>query len=163
MSRIASFVVVILLCAIAAAQKPVAQLPLTYLDTTYRQPTGITWAAHTSAQLSSAVRTAQPGDVIVLDAGVTYSGNFQLPAKVNPAGKWIYVVSSALSKLPAGQRVSPTSAANMPRLVTPNTTPVLLANAGANHWRFAGLEFTSASTVAFSVSTVQAIHASNIA
>ncbi len=48
------------------AQKPVARLPQTYIDTTFSQPvSGTTWAAHTSAQLSSALTSSQPGDVIV--------------------------------------------------------------------------------------------------
>ena len=62
----------------AIAQKPVAALPQVYINTTYSLPTGgTTWAAHTSAQLSSAIRSSVPGDVIVLDAGATYSGAFQ--------------------------------------------------------------------------------------
>jgi len=147
MSRIASFAIVLVLCGSAFAQKPVAQLPKTYIDTTWAQPTGGTvWAAHTSAQLSSAINISQPGDVIVLDAGATYTGNFQLPAKSNPNKKWIYVVSSAISKLPTGKRVSPADAANMPKLQTPNVAAVFPVNGGANHWRLVGLELTSAST-----------------
>src|SRR5215469_9524949 len=110
--------IIMLFSGLASAQKPVAQLPLVTIDTTYNQPTsGTTWAAHNATQLTSALKSAQPGDVIVLDAGVTYSGNFQLPAKSNPNGQWIYVVSSALANLPApGTRVSPTDAANMPKI-----------------------------------------------
>jgi hypothetical protein len=77
---------------------------------------------------------------------VTYNGYFQLNAKVNPNNKWIYVVSSALAKLPAGRRVGPSDAINMPKVVTPNVAAVFQVNGGANHWRFAGIEMTSAST-----------------
>lgn len=133
--------------ASASAQKPQATLPQIYLDTTYSQPTGgTTWAAHTAAQFQSAIRSSVPGDVIVLDAGATYTGNFVLPAKSNPNNQWIYIVSSALSKLPAGQRVTTANAANMPKIVTDNVLPALQLNAGSNHWRFAGLEVKSAST-----------------
>ena len=136
-----------MLCGSAFAQKPVAQLPKTYIDTAWSQPTGgTTWTAHTSAQLTSALNSSQPGDVIILDAGVTYTGYFQLPAKSNPNNKWIYVVSSAIAKLPAGKRVSPALAGYMAKVVTPNTSAVFQVNGGANHWRFAGIEMTSAST-----------------
>jgi len=125
---------------------PVAQLPLKHINTSYSAPTGgTTWAAHTATQLSSAIKTAAPGDIIVLDAGVTYSGAFQLPAKANSNNRWIYIVSSAIAKLPAGQRVKPADAVNMPKLVTPNVAAVFQVNGGANHWRFAGLEITAAS------------------
>jgi hypothetical protein len=146
MSRFASFALVLILCGPTFAQKPVAQLPKTYINTTWAQPTGGTlWAAHTSAQLASALSTSQPGDVIVLDAGATYTGYFQLPAKSNPNNKWIYVVSSAISKLPTGKRVSPADTVNMAKVVTPNTAAAFQVNGGANHWRFAGIEITSAS------------------
>jgi hypothetical protein len=145
MFRFATISAVVLLSTVAIAQMPVAQLPATYIDTTYTQPGGTVWLAHTPAQLSSAISASQPGDTIVLDAGVTYSGYFQLPAKANPNNKWIYVISSALAKLPPGKRVSPADAVNMPTVVTPNTAAVFQVNGGANHWRFAGIEMTSAS------------------
>jgi hypothetical protein len=130
------------------AQQPVAQLPQTYIDTTFNLPTGgTTWAAHTAAQFSSALSSSAPGDVIVLDAGTTYTGNFTLPAKTNPLNKWIYITTSAYTSLPApGTRVSPSDAANMPKIVTPNTTSALTLPPGANHYRLVGLEIYSAST-----------------
>ncbi len=147
MSKVVSLVLILIFGGIAAAQMPVAQLPKTYIDTTWNPPAGgTTWSVHTAAQLTSALNVSSPGDIIVLDAGVSYNGYFQLPAKTNPNNKWIYVVSSALSKLPAGQRVSPASAAYMPKIVTPNVAAVFQVNSGANHWRFAGIEMTSAST-----------------
>ena len=97
------------------------------------------------AALTSAITAAQPGDVIVLDAGVTYSGRWILPQKANPNGQWIYVVSSALATLPEGVRVSPADAVNMPKLQTVNVAAVFQVSGGVNHWRFAGLELTSAS------------------
>ena len=128
------------------AQKPVAELPRVYLDTTWEQPTGgKTWRAHTPEELTGALAKSAPGDVIVLDAGATYAGGFQLPAKDNPEKKWIYIVSSAIAKLPPGKRVGPGDSASMAKLVTPKTMPVFQVNGGANHWRLAGLEITSAS------------------
>jgi hypothetical protein len=147
MSKVRIIAIILLLSGLAAAQKPVAQLPRIYIDSTWNSPIGgTTWAAHTSAQLSSALTHSSPGDVIALDVGVTYVGNFILPAKANSNNKWTYIISSALAKIPAGTRVLPTNAASMPKIVTPNVAPAFQINGGANHWRLAGLEITSAST-----------------
>ena len=134
--------------AVALAQKPQATLPRVYIDTTWNPPVGgTTWAAHTAAQFSSALTAAAPGDIIVLDAGTIYSGNFNLPAKSNPNQKWIYIESSAYSSLPApGTQVSPSDAANMPKIVSPNAMGALAFKDGSNYWRFAGIEVYSAST-----------------
>lgn len=137
----------LLFTAAATAQKPVAELPRVRLDTTWQQPTGgKTWSSHTAEELRKALADSAPGDVIVLDAGKTYSGKFVLPAKDNPKGKWIYLISSSIANLPAGQRVSPKDAANMAKIVTPTVAPALQITPGANHWRLAGLEITSEST-----------------
>jgi hypothetical protein len=130
-----------------AAQKPVAELPRVKLDTTWSEPKGgKRWAAHTADELSAALEKSSPGDVIVLDAGRTYTGGFHLPGKENPQGKWIYIVSSAMANLPEGTRITPKDAENMPKLVTPKTMPVFQVNGGANHWRLAGLEITADSS-----------------
>jgi hypothetical protein len=133
---------VLVLAMSASAQKPVAELPRVYIDTTYSLPTGgTTWAAHTASQFTTALSSSAPGDVIVLDAGVTYSGNWQLPVKSNPNNKWIYITTSAYSSLPApGTRVAISDAANMPKLVSPGYTPMIMMNNGANHFRFVGIE-----------------------
>src|SRR5215469_9171697 len=90
------------------SQMPAPALPNTFIDTTYSLPTGgKTWRPRSSSELKSMIDSANPGDVIVLDAKVTYEGNFTLPEKLNPDHKWIYVVSSELSQLPpAGTRVT---------------------------------------------------------
>lgn len=138
--------VAMLLTPVASAQKPVAELPRVHVDTTWIEPKdGTTWRPHTAAELSTALTNSAPGDVIVLEAGVTYVGAFVLPAKENPKKKWIYIKSSSLAKLPASKRVSPEDAVNMPKIVTPNVAPAFQVNGGANHWRLAGLELTAAS------------------
>ena len=134
--------------AVAAAQMPAPEAPRVYVDTTWNPPTGVTWAAHTSADFRNALTAAQPGDTIVLDAGVTYPGYFTVPAKVNPNGKWIYIMSSALvgssQVMRSGVQVSPTLAPYMPKIVTTtNGTSALTIAAGANHIRLAGLEITT--------------------
>jgi hypothetical protein len=143
--------IIALICMLnvgAIAQKPIAELPRVYIDSTWDLPTGgMTWAVHTSAQLTSTLQSAQPGDVIVLDAGVTYTGSFHIPAKSNPNHKWIYVVSSKLQNLPAGIRVSPANTANMPFIVSTNAGPAFDVLIGADHWRFSGLNMTETANI----------------
>ena len=132
----------------ARAQMPVPALPQVQVDTTYRAPAGgKTWRPHNPAELKAALEGAPPGDIIVLDAKATYQGNFVLPVKINPEHKWIYLVSSELSRLPdPGARVTPASAVNMPKIVTLNSEAPITIPPGASYYRLVGLEVTSAST-----------------
>jgi hypothetical protein len=45
--------------------------------------------------------SANPGDVIVLDVGVTYTGNLTVPQKSNPSNKWTYVMGTGYAGPPA--------------------------------------------------------------
>jgi hypothetical protein len=95
----------------------------------------------TSAELQSALGAAQPGDRILLEPGVTYLGNFVLPAK---SGTTFITIRSATPDAmlpPNGTRISPSSAALLPRLQSPNSLPALRTAAGAHHWRLQYLEF----------------------
>ena len=141
MSKLLTIALIFMVGSSAAAQMPVAALPRTYIDATWNLPQGgTTWAAHTAAQFTSALQVAAPGDIVLLDAGATYSGYFNVPAKSNSNKKWIYVMSSAYAKLPApGIRVSPANAVNLPKIVTPGATSALRFADGANHWRFVGI------------------------
>ena len=137
------------LCTVLGiAQAPVPQLPQVYIDTTFTPPTGATWQPHNSSSFQSALNSASPGDTIILDAGVTYQGNFTFPSKSNPNNQWIYIVGSAMSSLPApGTRVNPaTDAALMPKIVTSSVTAAITIAAGGNHYRLVGLEVYTAST-----------------
>jgi hypothetical protein len=141
----------LLLVSVAAAQVPQPALPQTYIDTTYQLPAGgKTWAAHTATDLKSALAGALPGDVIVLDAGVVYAGNFTIKAKANPSDNWLYIISSPYllpTAPPPGTRVNPaTDANNMAKIVTPNRTSALTIVPGANYVRLVGIEMYSTST-----------------
>ncbi len=108
---------------------------------------GHTWHAHTPADFQNALNSSSPGDIIVLDAGSVYSGNFVVPEKANPERRWIYIESSQIKSLPApGSRVGPGNAPNMPTITTPNASAAILFNPGANYVRLAGLHVTSSST-----------------
>ena len=138
---------VVLFPTLAMAQPPVAELPRVYIDTTWNPPVGTIWPAHNSTDLGNALNSAQPGDTIVLDAGVIYWGNFTLPAKNNPNQQWIYIETSALGGLPnPGTRVTPANAGLMPKIVTPNSSTAFTVAPSGGFVRFVGIEMYSTST-----------------
>ena len=93
--------------------------------------------------LQRALDAARPGDTVVLEAGATFVGPFTLPKKQGE--EFINVQSSALARLPPeGRRVSPSDSAAMPRVVAPGRgEPALRTAAGAHHYRFVGVEFST--------------------
>ena len=98
--------------------------------------------------LQAALNAAQYGDVIVLQAGVAYTGSFELPLKKGTGE--IVIQSSRAGELPENVRVNPSQAALFARLQTTNEEPVLTTAAGAHHYRFVGIEF-STSTAAVKI------------
>src|SRR5262245_24141934 len=121
------------------------EMPRVFLNTDYVMPTGQTITVNAGGNLQSALNRAQPGDVIMLQAGATFTGNFVLPAK-SGAG-WITIRTSTPDKnLPQGRRVTPASASLMPKIVTPNPAPALEAESGAHHYRLIGLEVMQATS-----------------
>jgi hypothetical protein len=116
------------------------ELPRSFLDTEYKAPTGQTIAVNVGGDLQSALNRAQPGDVILLQAGATFTGNFVLPNK-NGTG-WIIVrTSTPDANLPPGTRVTPALASAMPKIISPNSEPAAQTAGGAHHFRFVGIEF----------------------
>jgi hypothetical protein len=126
---------------------PEPELPRVFIDTNYNPPTGRTIAVPAGGDLQAAINQAQPGDVITLRAGATYTGNFTLPAKSGSG--WIVISSSAPDgELPRpGARITPAFAGALPKIVTPNSGAALEALSGAHHYRFIGLEFALATGV----------------
>src|SRR6266540_7161038 len=72
---------------------PEPELPRVFIDTNYNPPTGRTIPVPASGDFQPAINQAQPGDIIKLNAGATYTGNFTLPAKSGSG--WIVIRSSA--------------------------------------------------------------------
>jgi hypothetical protein len=125
-----------------AATQPTAPLQF---DTTYSAPGGNIINVAAGGDFQDALNKAQLGDTIVLQAGASYTGPFTLPNKTSGQG-WIYVTSSSYSSLPApGQRVSPSNAANMPKILAPANNNAILTVANSNHFRFVGLEIAPVS------------------
>ncbi len=91
--------------------------------------------------LQAAINSAQLGDTIVVQAGATFIGGFVLPAK-SGTGE-IVIQSSRVSELPEGVRVNPSQSALFAKLQTKNVEPVVKTAAGAHHYRFQGIEFST--------------------
>jgi hypothetical protein len=112
------------------------------IDTTYTPPSGRTIAVRAGGDFQAALDQAQPGDVITLQAGVTYQGPFTLPNKSRTG--WITVRSSAPDNAlpPPNTRVDPAiHAAAMPKIETRDSALGAIMTAhGAHHFRFVGIE-----------------------
>ena len=93
--------------------------------------------------LQTVINEAARGDVITLQAGATFTGTFTLPMKSGTGS--IVIESSMMTSLPgAGQRVNPSHAKLMARLISPNSGPALRALSGAHNYIIRGLEMASA-------------------
>jgi hypothetical protein len=121
-------------------------MPRTYLDTRYVPPTGSTIRVPSGGDLQGAIDQAQPGDVILLEAGASFRGNFTLPKKTSPVAAWITIRTSAPdASLPReGQRITPAYASVLPKIISPNHDPAVRTVPGtaANRYRFTGVEVT---------------------
>jgi uncharacterized protein (TIGR03437 family) len=99
--------------------------------------------------VQSAINAAQYGDTIILEAGAVY-GIITLPLK-SGTGE-IVIQSSRLSELPEGVRVSPSQSALFAKIQSSiPAEPMLKTVAGAHHYRFQGIEFSTstAATVVY--------------
>jgi len=141
------------------AELPRVTVPSAMADT---PAPGSIITVNAGGDLQSALNNASCGDVIELQAGATFTGQFVVPAKNCDVNHWIWVRTSAPdSALPAeGQRATPcyagvASLAGRPQysctnpqnvmakvqIQTRGNGPFELA-AGANYYRFIGLEVT---------------------
>jgi hypothetical protein len=141
------------------AQLPIATVPSAMSDT---PAPGSVINVSAGGNLQTALNNAQCGQVIQLQAGATFSGQFTVPAKNCDTNHWIWVrTSSPDSSLPAeGQRATPcyagvASLEGRPQyncsepqhvmakvqITTQGDGPFQFA-AGANFYRFIGLEVT---------------------
>lgn len=89
-----------------------------------------------------ALNRAKPGDTIQLQAGATFSGNFTLPKKTGNEFITVRTTANDSQLPPADTRIDPKKYASvLPKIVSPNNDPVMLAIDGAHHFRFVGVEF----------------------
>ncbi len=142
-----------------------AELPRVYVNSALSDTPapGKTTLLNTGADLQTALNAANCGDTIELQAGATYSGLFNLPAKACDDQHWIIIRTSAPDSAlpPEGQRLTPcyagvASLPNRPQYACSSpqnvlakiqvsqggiSGPLVLLN-GANHYRLLGLEIT---------------------
>jgi hypothetical protein len=115
--------------------------PRVFLDTTYVAPVGKTINVMAGGSVQAAIDQARPGDVVTLQAGATFTGNFRLPDKSGSG--WVVIRSSAADAdlPPPGTRITPNKSAFMPKLISPNSDPLVETKGAAHHYRFIGIEF----------------------
>lgn len=131
------------------------ELPRVLLDTNYVPPTGRTITVNAGGDLQAALKAARPGDVISLQAGATFIGNFTLPVKSGQG--WITIrTSTADAKLPApGVRIGTQHASLLAKIITPNADGALTTAPGAHHYRLIGLEIGIKTGVALNYGIVR--------
>jgi hypothetical protein len=114
--------------------------PPELFDTTYDLPTGgTTHTVNAGGNLQNAINAAALGDVIVLEAGATFTGTYYLPPKEGTG--WIYIISSELDQLPEGVRVTLADSVHMPKLFPSNINyPAIRTEFNGHHYRLAGIE-----------------------
>jgi hypothetical protein len=125
---------------------------------------GKTWMVHSGESVERVLASAACGDIIQLQAGATFTGNFVLPDKRCDDSHWIVIRTSAPDSglPPEGTRLTPcyagvSSLPGRPPLNCASTANVLAKiefdgggagsgpitfAAGANHYRLIGLEVT---------------------
>lgn len=126
---------------VAQSSAPLTPALPQLMDTTYAVPSGSTINVAAGGNLQTAINQAKPGDTIVVQAGASFVGPFNLPKKTTGTG-WIYIQSSAYASLPApGSRVRIADAVNMPTLIGgPGLAPAVTTSSGASQYRFVGIE-----------------------
>jgi hypothetical protein len=102
-----------------------------------RAEQGVTVAR--GGDLQAAIDEARPGDVIRLEAGAVFTGNYVLRAKSGDDPITLRT-STQDRRLPsASRRIGPEHEDLLPVVSTPNSLPALRTEAGARHWRIMGL------------------------
>jgi hypothetical protein len=96
--------------------------------------------------LQTAINSAQPGDTIVLEAGAVYTGILTLPVKAGAS--YVTITSSRLASLPGeGKRISKADAVLMPKLMNAQGGYAIMADPGAHHYKFVGVEIKGPANV----------------
>jgi hypothetical protein len=114
-------------------------LPRASVDTTDAPTTGRVIHVAAGGDLQTAIDKAHPGDRITLDRGAVYRGPFRLPRKDGDA--WIVITTNDKGLAATSERVSPSQAPMMARLVA-STGAVIETDPAAHHYRLVGLEIT---------------------
>ncbi len=103
--------------------------------------------------LQAAIKLAHYGDTIVLQAGAIYRGPLMLPDK-GPGNAdntpYITIRTSNLAGIAKeGNRVNPSQASSMPKIVSPTNLVAVGTEPQAHHYRFIGIEFSPAADASY--------------
>lgn len=99
-----------------------------------------TLTVNAGGNLQAAIDAAQPGDVIELQPGAVFTGNYKLTAKGGTT--YITIRTGGSTLPPAGTRMTPTYAPLLAKIRSNQNGPALRAGAGANYWRLQWLELS---------------------
>jgi len=91
--------------------------------------------------LQQALDAAQPGDVVLLAAGATFTGSFVLRKKTGDRFVTVQTDVEETGPFAPGTRMTPAAAAKLARLQSPTSSPALLTAPYAHHWRIQLLQF----------------------
>lgn len=124
------------------------ELPRILIDTTYRTPSGSTTAVNSGGNLQTAINNAACGDILSLEAGATFTGNFTLPDKDCADGEFVVIRTSTPDGVfpRPGNRVGPSHASLMAKL-TAGSGNIIASDSDADHYRFIGLEITPSAAI----------------
>ena len=107
-----------------------------------REAQGITIHVPAGGNLQAAIDQAQGGDVITLQAGAVYSGNFWLRNKPGVTVPIVIRTATPDTSLPGpGVRMTPAYAPLLAKIRSSNTMPAVRTAVGAHHWTLQFLEF----------------------
>ncbi len=141
-----------------------AELPRIYVKTSVADTpaSGKTWRVRDHGSVGDALGRANCGDTIELQAGETYDGHVELPNKSCDDTHWIVIRTSSQGLPPEGKRITPCYAGvpSLPGRPPFNCTAnsnvmarisgikgqnkIIGSIAGANHYRFIGIEIADA-------------------
>lgn len=142
-----AFVCAVLICAIGVISFLIFSDRLSFASTEpeiIQNGAGKIIRVPRGGNLQNAINLAGSGDIIELQAGAEYTGNFILPKK--NLTDFVTIRSSAISQLPENSRVTPAQAKSLAKLaVKKDSRPLVLTEPGAHHFRFDGIEFSSES------------------
>jgi hypothetical protein len=89
--------------------------------------------------LQAALNDARPGDVIQLEAGATFTGNFILPVK--NVGDPITIRTATDDRRLPSDRIAPSNQGLLPTIKQQGADPALRTAPGAKGWRIIGVRF----------------------
>jgi len=89
--------------------------------------------------LQAALNRVTPGGTVRLASGVTYVGNFRLPAK--HGSSYVLITTGDGMLPPAGTRISVSDKSRLATIKSGNSAPALATDSGATYYRIVGVAF----------------------